>query len=251
MRLRGLLRRGPVPGPDTLFEIGSITKVLTGVLLADMHLRGEVALTDPLSRHLPGSGPAWPGAEPTLLDLATHRSGLPNMPRPLALKSAVFVAGIGSRDPWAGADAPRFARLLRDERVKPPRAGQFAYSSLGFALLGDALAAAAGRPYEDLLRERVLDPLGMHATALRPSAPVLAGHSPRGAPRPPLTAVVHRTGRAALMYRGHGALSVGLPRARASRPRPRTVPRALRRPTPSTGSSLTLGGVAHPAGLRS
>lgn len=71
---------GKEPDGSALFEIGSITKAFTGVLLAEMVLRGEVALADPLSRHLPGLRPAWRYREPTFLELATHRSGLPNVP---------------------------------------------------------------------------------------------------------------------------------------------------------------------------
>lgn len=77
---RGWSTGGEAPDSLSLFEIGSITKVFTGVLLADMHLCGEVALEDPLSRHLPRPPPAWRQREPTLLELATHHSALPNTP---------------------------------------------------------------------------------------------------------------------------------------------------------------------------
>jgi len=78
---RGWSAGGGAPDSLSLFEIGSITKVFTGVLLADMSLRGELALEDPLSRHLPGPRSAWRHREPTLLELATHRSALPNTPK--------------------------------------------------------------------------------------------------------------------------------------------------------------------------
>lgn len=177
---------GPAPDERSLFEIGSVTKVFTGVLLADMHLRGEVDLQDPLSRHLADPGPVWGERAPTLLELATHRSGLPNSPRAMRRAELLFVMGFGDRDPWAGVDARRYHELLRASSPRPPRGRRIAYSSVGFGLLGDALAAAAGRRYEELVRERVLAPLGMHATAIRPDAPALQGHSARGRPRPPL-----------------------------------------------------------------
>jgi serine-type D-Ala-D-Ala carboxypeptidase/endopeptidase len=177
---------GPQPDADTLFEIGSITKAFTGVLLADMHLRGEVSLDDPLSRHLEGMGPAWRGREPTLLELATHRSALPNTPRPLARRELVFALGIGDRDPWSDVDPARYAELLRDTSPRRPPGGRLRYSSIGFGLLGDALAAAARKPFGDLMRERVLAPLGMHATTLSPAAMTIQGHSRRGKPRPPI-----------------------------------------------------------------
>jgi serine-type D-Ala-D-Ala carboxypeptidase/endopeptidase len=73
--------RRPVTA-DTVFEIGSVTKVFTALLLADMALRGEVGLNDPVSRHLPGDFklPLRDGREITLADLATHTSGLPRWP---------------------------------------------------------------------------------------------------------------------------------------------------------------------------
>lgn len=172
--------------PRLRLEIGSITKAFTGVLLADLHLTGEVDLDDPLSRHRRGPAPAWRGREPTLLELATHRSGLPNTPPPLARQELAFAAGLRTRDPWADVDADRYAELLRATRPRGAPGGSLRYSSMGVGLLGDALAAAVGRPYEALLRERVLAPLEMHATAVHPAAPVLQGHSRRGAPRPPL-----------------------------------------------------------------
>jgi D-alanyl-D-alanine-carboxypeptidase/D-alanyl-D-alanine-endopeptidase len=177
---------GPCPDAGTLFEIGSITKPFTAVLLADMHLRGEVALDDPLSRHLHRPGPAWRAREPTLLELATHRSGLRNTPRSLAHRELLFALGVSERDPWSDVDAARYSKLLQDTSPRRAPGGRLRYSSIGFGLLGDALAAAAGKPFEELLRERVLAPLGMHATTLAADAATIQGHSPRGKPRPPL-----------------------------------------------------------------
>jgi CubicO group peptidase (beta-lactamase class C family) len=182
---------GPAPGGGELFEIGSVTKAFTGVLLADMTLRGEVALGDSLSRHLVGPRPAWRHREPTLLELATHRSGLPNTPRPLLRRELAFGLGLRRGDPWAGVDAASWARLVAAESPRHAPGGRVRYSSLGVGLLGDALAARAGRPYEDLLRERVLAPLGLTCTfvTVPPAAAprLLGGHSRRGRPRPPLS----------------------------------------------------------------
>src|SRR5262249_37891480 len=67
---------------DTVFEIGSISKVFTSLLLADMVQRGEVKLNDPISKFLPATVkvPTRNGREITLADLATHTSGLPRLP---------------------------------------------------------------------------------------------------------------------------------------------------------------------------
>jgi CubicO group peptidase (beta-lactamase class C family) len=177
---------------DARFEIGSVTKVFTGVLLAEAHLRGEVSLEDPLSRHLPGPGLRWREREPTLLELATHRSGLPNAPAPLGRREFWFALGIGKQDPWAGVTAADYARYVAAAAAKA-RPGRFRYSSLAYGLLGDALAAARGRPYETLARERILEPLGMAATSLAATG-LVEGHSRRGGTRPPLEDVMPAAG---------------------------------------------------------
>jgi serine-type D-Ala-D-Ala carboxypeptidase/endopeptidase len=177
-------------GEAALFEIGSITKALTGVLLGDMHLRGEVSLDDPLSRHLAAPAPSWRHREPTLLELATHRSGLPNTPGPMGRRELAYAAGIGADDPWAGVTAAGYAELVRRESPRRAPGGRMRYSSMGVGLLGDALAHCAGTTYEALLAERVLRPLGMTSTfvAVPPEreGDLLRGHSRRGRPRPPL-----------------------------------------------------------------
>lgn len=174
----------PEPDEHTLFEIGSITKALTGILLAGMHLCGEVDLGDPLSLHLPDPRPCWRAREPTLLELATHRSGLPNTPSGMGRAELLFSLGLREDDPWRGVDRRRYGELVRATSTQRRLKRRGRYSSLGFGLLGDALAAAAGKPYGELLAERVLAPLGMAGTAIEPARGVVQGHSMRGRPRP-------------------------------------------------------------------
>ena len=187
---RGWSAEGKAPNALSLFEIGSITKVFTGVLLADMSLRGEVALEDLLSRHLPGPRPAWRHREPTLLELATHRSALPNTPKGMGRRELAYSLGIGGQDPWARLTEVEYERLVTRESPRRAPGGRVRYSSMAVELLGEALSARAGMPYDELLNERVLAPLGMAATAVtvRPprSAQLLGGHSRRGQPRPPI-----------------------------------------------------------------
>lgn len=182
--------RGSPADERSLFEIGSVTKAFTGVLLADMVLAGEVALDDPLSRHLAGAQPAWRHREPTLLELATHRSGLPNAPGPMVRREGAYQVGLLARDPWAGLTAAGYRRLVARESPRRAPGMRFRYSSMAVGLLGDALAARAGTSYEELLAARVLRPLGMGATAVevRPARhdQVVPGHSRRGSPRPPI-----------------------------------------------------------------
>lgn len=144
-------------GPTTRFEIGSITKVFTDLLLADMVARGEVKFDDPVSRYLPAGTLPDHGNRPiTLRDLATHYSGLPRLP--------VNLTPADPLDPYATYDqASLHAGLKQWTPMRPPGA-MFEYSNLGVGLLGQALAARAGKPYEELLAERILRPLGMEQT---------------------------------------------------------------------------------------
>ena len=145
---------------DTVFEIGSVTKTLTATVLADMVARGEMALEDSVAQYLPPEVhlPSRNGKAITLLDLATHTSGLPRFPANLN----------------PGDDANPFADYTRQQLyaflssyVLPRDPGdQYEYSNLGMALLGDALARRAAKPYEALVVERVLGPLGMHDTRI-------------------------------------------------------------------------------------
>jgi CubicO group peptidase (beta-lactamase class C family) len=155
--------------PDTVFEIGSVTKVFTALLLANMARRGEVQLDDPVARHLPAdfNVPEWKGRPITLADLATHTSGLQRMPplpgEPLspAWREAAARFSLADFRAWlAGSHPP-----------PPPEAGGWWYSNAGYALLGLALAHRGGRPFEALLKERVIDAVGgLRSTSFRPTA---------------------------------------------------------------------------------
>jgi len=141
-------------GPRTIFEIGSVTKVFTALLLADMAERGQVRLSDPAARYLPGgTGPV------TLADLATHTSGLPRLPPGLA-RSALT----RRRDPYAGYTAARLARAARRSLRASSRPNAYEYSNYGYGLLGYLLGQAAGSPYQSLVTERICGPLGLADT---------------------------------------------------------------------------------------
>jgi serine-type D-Ala-D-Ala carboxypeptidase/endopeptidase len=148
----------PLDG-DTVFQIGSLSKVFVGLLLADMVQRGEVALDDPAQKYLP-SGVKMPqrGRPITLLDLSTHRSGLPSMPNNFRLE-----ADPNPIEAYTVDDLWQF--LARFQLTREP-GEKFEYSNLGVSLLGRLLALRAGKDYETLLKERVLDPLGLRSTAI-------------------------------------------------------------------------------------
>jgi serine-type D-Ala-D-Ala carboxypeptidase/endopeptidase len=141
-------------GPQTIFEIGSVTKVFTALLLADMAERGQVRLSDPAARYLPGgTGPV------TLADLATHTSGLPRLPPGLR-----WSALANPRDPYAGYPAARLVRAAHRSLRASSRPNAYAYSNYGYGLLGYLLGQAAGADYQALVTDRICGPLGLADT---------------------------------------------------------------------------------------
>jgi len=163
--------RGAVPiDRTTRFEIGSVTKVFTALLLADLALDGVLDLDDPLETHLPGFV-ADPAGHVTLRSLATHTSGLPYVP-----PSARWLFWLlRPSNPYRGLGRDWLARTARRTRLHDP--GAFRYSNLGYMLLGEAITAAAGKPWDQLLHERICTVLGMTATSVTPDANTARGHN--------------------------------------------------------------------------
>jgi CubicO group peptidase (beta-lactamase class C family) len=144
---------------DTVFEIGSVTKVFTALLLADMVRKGEVALSDPAAKYLPRGFklPERSGRSITLLDLATHTSGLPFMPDGLPA--------------FNGSSTERYSVAQLQQFVggyELPReiGAEWDYSNLGYWVLGEALASRTGMDFEALLRTRIIGPLHLQSTAI-------------------------------------------------------------------------------------
>jgi CubicO group peptidase (beta-lactamase class C family) len=145
--------------PDSIYEIGSITKTFTGLLLSQMAAQGRVRLNEPVRELLPPGTVARPqGAEITLLDLATQRSGLPPMPDNISLANI--------DNPYADYHAADLLAYIGKHGVANPTAASSPFGSLGFGLLGVALANRAGTSYADLLKEEITGPLGMKDTVL-------------------------------------------------------------------------------------
>jgi len=142
-------------GEKSVFEIGSITKVFTGILLADMVARGEVSLEDPVAKFLPDgiTMPSRGGREITLLDLSTHHSGLPRLPANLSPSDAA--------NPYADYTVQQMYDFLSDHELRRDIGSEYEYSNLAVGLLGHVLARVSGESYESLVRERILVPLGM------------------------------------------------------------------------------------------
>ena len=149
-----------VPDGDTVFEIGSITKVFTSLLLADMVQRGEMKLDDPVSKYLPPGVkvPERNGRQITLVDLATHTSGLPRLPNNFHPRDAL--------NPYADYSVDQMYAFLSSYQLPRDIGSQYEYSNLGAGLLGHVLALKAGMSYEKLLQTRILVPLKMTSTAI-------------------------------------------------------------------------------------
>jgi len=174
--------RGRLPdGPRSIVEIGSITKVFTTTLLADLAREGLVALEDPVQRHLPERlRMPTRGREITLLDLATHHSGLPRLPKGLLVTAYTR----DRRNPYAKLDRARLESAVGATKPRREPGRRFVYSNYGMGLLGHVLALRAGTTYERLVRARICEPLGLDDTwidtpaAERPR--VATGHTRRG-----------------------------------------------------------------------
>ncbi len=149
----------PLDG-DTIFEIGSITKVFTSLLLADMAGRGEVKLDDPVAKYLPAgvTVPASGERQITLLDLSMQVSGLPRMPSNFKPTDP--------NNPFADYTPSLLYEFLSNHKLARLPGEKYEYSNVGVGLLGHALARRAGLSYEDLLKRRVLTPLGMTSTSI-------------------------------------------------------------------------------------
>src|SRR3954469_7559081 len=151
--------RGAVPEPhtDVQFRLGSISKTVTAVVVLRLRDEGRLALDDPLERHLPGT----PLGDRTIGQLLSH------------------LAGAAAESPgewWERSPGGSLADLALDENaVVLGTARRFHYSNLGFGLLGELLARMRGRPWEEVVRSEVLQPLGMTRTTPRPVAPAAQG----------------------------------------------------------------------------
>jgi len=172
-------------GPETRFEIGSITKALTGMLLADAIDRREVSLETTVGDLVPDTAGTAFGSI-TFRELCTHTSGLPRMPEgPLAVFRGFRFLILGTHH-YREMTASDVLKAAAHQRIRGR--GEFRYSNLGGAVLGQLLALVAGAEYGPLLTERILVPLDMTATIVAsPQQTAPPGWSSRGRRRPPWT----------------------------------------------------------------
>ncbi|MGD0737378.1 MAG: serine hydrolase domain-containing protein [Terracidiphilus sp.] len=153
--------------PDSIFEIGSISKTFTCLILSQMVEQGKVKFDTPVRELLPPGTVAKPaGDEITLLDIATQHSGLPRMPD--NFKPA------DPSNPYADYGAPNLYAFISKQGVAKPEKTTFLYSNLAMGLLGQALAVHSGLSYPALMKEEVADPLGLKDTTVALSPAQLA-----------------------------------------------------------------------------
>ncbi len=147
-------------GAASVFEIGSITKVFTGILLAEMAARQEIDLNAAVQQyaHQGVTIPSRAGRDITLLDIATHRSSLPRLPSNLSVRDA--------QNPYVDYTVNDLHEFVSEYELTRDVGAQYEYSNLAVGLLGHVLATRAGTDYESIIRERILEPLGMSMTGV-------------------------------------------------------------------------------------
>lgn len=155
------------PDSHSIFELGSITKSFTATILAQMILDGKINLEDTLESLLPEGQvkvPDWNGTRITLEHLATHTSGLPKkpqdsgQPRPQDYDPYDPYAAYSTEDVYDYLST--YCNLLFEPGTR------YAYSNTGMGLVGHVLGLVDSSSYEVLLREKILEPLGMNETLL-------------------------------------------------------------------------------------
>ncbi len=147
-----------VPDADTVYEIGSVTKTMTGLLLADAIVAGKAQLDQPVAELLPAYAmPALAGQKITVGQLATHFSGLPRLPANLAPADM--------RNPYADYAEGQLRTFLAGHTLVRAPGAAYEYSNLAYGLLGTALATQANMSYEELLQARIFRPLAMASSS--------------------------------------------------------------------------------------
>lgn len=157
--VKSLKTKEPV-NEKSVFEIGSITKTFTGILLADRVLKGEVSLSDPLQNYLPAgvTAPTRNGAAIQLIHLANHTSALPRMP--------FNFAPANPANPFADYSEKLAYEFLNSYQLPRDIGAQYEYSNYAMGLLGHVLATKKQTTYEDLVVTVVATPLQMNDTRI-------------------------------------------------------------------------------------
>jgi len=149
-----LSKKSPIPiNQYSEFRIGPVTQLFTAGALAYFVQEGQVSLNDPISKFLPKSMelPTYKGQQITLGDLATHTSGLPDLPYNLSSRASFSVG--------------QMFRFLKNFELKRAPGTEYEYSNLGYAFLSNILMRLSKRSFPDLVNQILLDPLHLKDTS--------------------------------------------------------------------------------------
>jgi CubicO group peptidase (beta-lactamase class C family) len=181
----------------TPMEVGSMTKAMTGLVIADAVRRGEIDMDAPVATYLPQLEGSPAGAA-TMHELVTHTSGYAEFGA-ATLRRAAWAAPLGQN--FFTADSTQLTEETRNQTRRTR--GHYVYSTLGSAIAGQAVAAAAHLPYPDLMRTRLFEPLGISRTAIEVDRALVAGGgSATGLPVQPWVMDAYAPGAAAVSTTG-------------------------------------------------
>jgi len=195
------------PDENTLYEIRSITKSFTGLLLAEMSLKKELNYNDPISKFLPKAvkTPTRNGKEITLLNLAANRSGLPREPFNLDPQK------LDNR--FEDYTIKKLYEYIATVELNRDIDSRWQYSNTGFGLLGLILSSVSNKSYERLIKDRIAKPLAMNNTTISLSpeqkAKVAPGYRENGKPAHPTLFTIAMQGTGALLSNVNDMLTFG------------------------------------------
>lgn len=152
--------KGVLPTKNSVYEIGSITKAMTGTLLAQSILDQKIGLDDDIRKYLPAGYEhiQWEGKPVTFRHLATHTSGLPVKP-----------AGVSSftiYDPWKPLTREKLMMDLQKRKLQREPGTEFEYCNMGVGVLGHLVADQYGKSFEAVLSDLILKPAGMQNSGI-------------------------------------------------------------------------------------
>ena len=145
--------------PDTQYRIGSITKTFTAAAIMQLRDAGRLDLEDTLDRHVDGAAHT-----PTIRRLLSHASGLQRETQDDSWLSLRF------------ASPDELLETLAQAELVLPSGARFHYSNLAFALLGIVVERVSGEKYQDYVRERLFEPVGLTRVSFEPTAPAAKGY---------------------------------------------------------------------------
>jgi D-alanyl-D-alanine-carboxypeptidase/D-alanyl-D-alanine-endopeptidase len=157
--VKSMATKEPV-NEHSVFEIGSISKTFTGIILADMVIRGEASLDDPLQKYLPPgvTAPTRDGASIKLVHLSNHTSSLPRMPDNFTPANPA--------NPFADYSEKQLYAFLNSYKLTRDIGSQYEYSNYAAGLLGHVIALKKGAPYEKVMTDVIAKPLNMNDTRI-------------------------------------------------------------------------------------